>query len=176
MRTDYLRPYDILLYKGKGPTSWLIQVGTSSQYNHVAVVIDPGIYLAIESNTGHQSGVRALDLRKIDDKEIDVFRVKAEFPYDGKKVMSFLIGCLGSKYDYLGVTWLGVLKFASLLTAFQFKPYNRFQKEKDYFCSELVYQAFKESGLDIVPQVKEADITSPGDIARSERTEKITVP
>lgn len=50
---------------------------------------------------------------------------------------------------------------------------NKWQKDKDYFCSELCYEAFKFSGLDIVPQVGEADITSPGDIARSEIIQQI---
>ena len=176
MRIDYLKPYDILLYKGKDFMSWLVEVGTESSYSHVAVVVDPEIYLAIESNTGHQAGVRALDLSKSNDEEIDVFRVKSEFTFNGKKVISFLIGCLGAGYDYLGVGWLGVLKFTSLLTGFHFKPYNQFQKDKDYFCSELVYQAFTTGGLDIVPQIEEADITSPGDIARSNCVAKVQVP
>ena len=50
---------------------------------------------------------------------------------------------------------------------------NRWQKDKDYFCSELCYKAFNFAGLDIVPEVSEADITSPGDIANSSIVEKI---
>ena len=168
MKTDHLKTCDILLYKGKGLTSWLIQVGTGSRYNHVAVVVHPGMNLAIESNTGHQAGVRALDLRKLVDSEIDVVRVKSEFTYDPKQVISYLVGHLGAKYDWWGVARLGALKL------FQLKEQsNKWQKEQDYFCSELVYEAFKETGLDIVPQVSEADVTSPGDIAASERVEKV---
>lgn len=173
MNTQFLKPYDILLYRGKGFTSWLIEVGTKSAYSHVAVVIDPGIFIGIESNTGHQSGVRAMDLRKANDKEVDVFRVKAENSFDGGKVLSFLVAHLGAGYDYLGVGWLGVLKAASWVTGGKFQGHNAFQIDKDYFCSELVYQAFKEGGLDIVPQVPDADITSPGDIAKSAVLDKI---
>ena len=50
---------------------------------------------------------------------------------------------------------------------------NKWQKDRDYFCSELCYKAFQSGGLDIVPQVSEADITSPGDIARSEVIQKV---
>ena len=173
MKTDHLRPHDILLCKGSSFISWLIRYGTKSLYSHVAVVADPEIYLAIESNMGHQAGVRGSDLRKLSDDKVDIFRVKPEFPFDGKKVISFLVSCLGADYDLSGVVWLGVLKFTGLMTGFNLKPYNAFQKEKDYFCSELVYQAFLAGGLDIVPQVGEADITSPGDIAESERLIKI---
>ena len=45
---------------------------------------------------------------------------------------------------------------------------NKWQKDRDYFCSELCYEAFYQGGnIDIVPDLHEADITSPGDIAKS---------
>lgn len=174
MKTEHLRAYDILLYKSSGFTSWLIEVGTKSAYSHIAVVVDPRIFLGIESNVGHQSGVRAMDLRKSDEKKVDIFRVKPEFTFNGGKVVSFLVGHLGARYDWAGVMWLGVLKATSFITGGKFERHNQFQQKKDYFCSELVYEAFKEAGLDIVPQIGEADITSPGDIAASERLERIS--
>lgn len=173
MTIPSLKSCDILLYKGKGFTSWLIQVFTGSDYNHVAVVVDPRLFLAIESNTGHQSGVRALDLRQLNFKEIDIFRVKSTDAYDRAEAVSYLVGRLGSHYDWAGVIWLGLLKTLSLLTFITWKPFNYFQKQKDYFCSELVYEAFAKAGLDIVPQVDAADITSPGDIAESPLIEKL---
>lgn len=179
MRTDRLTSCDILLYKGTGFTCRLIQWGTKSLYSHVAVVVEPKIFLAIESNTGHQAGVRALDLRKLEEGKIDVFRIKPEFSFDAGRVISFLVAHLGARFDYLGVSWLGALKAVGLLTGLAYRPYNRFQKEKDYFCSELCYEAFMAGGLDIVPQVAEVDekgraeITSPSDIAESPRLAKI---
>jgi len=80
-----LRRCDILLYKGSGFTSRLIQWGTKSPYSHVAVVVEPKICLGIESNTGHQSGVRAVDLRRLEDERLDMFRVKTEFAFDGDR-------------------------------------------------------------------------------------------
>lgn len=174
MKTEFLKAYDILLYKGTGFTSRLIQWGSESAYSHVAVVVDPEISLAIESNVGHQDGVRALDLRKLKEGEVDAFRIKTEFPFDGKRVTSFLVGCLGARYDYLGVTGLAFLKVAGFLTLKGFRGYDRFQIAKDYFCSELVYEAFSEGGLDIVPQIEFDKTTSPGDIARSPLLEKVS--
>jgi len=168
VETKHLRRCDILLFKGEGVTSRLIQWKTKSLYSHVAVVIEPEISLGIESSTGHQSGVRAFDLRKLDSTQVDLFRVKSEFAVDPEKVISFLVAHLGAPYDWWGVTWLGALKLFGLQA-----QANRFQKEKDYFCSELVYEAFHEGGLDIVPQVEEAEITSPADIAQSERLDRI---
>ncbi len=173
LNTEKLKAYDILLYRGSGFTSWLIQVSAKSRYSHVAVVVDPKISLGIESNVGHRSGVRAMDLRKAPEDEVDVFRIKPEFAFDGNQVISFLVGHLGAKYDKIGVVWLGVLKAASFVTFGEFKGHNAFQIQKDYFCSELVYEAFNQAGLDIVPQISEAGVTSPGDIARSKCLEKV---
>lgn len=167
---------DILLYKGKDFTSWLIEVGTSSQYSHVAVVADTKINLGIESNVGHQSGVRGFDLEKIQIKDIDIYRVKSEFhtKIDKQKVIAFLVDHLGAGYDWWGVIGLGLLKILSLATFGLTKNWhNDFQRKKDYFCSELCYAAFVAGGVDIVPQVDSSAITSPGDISKSPIIEKL---
>lgn len=170
MNLQTIQSFDILLYKGTSFTSKLIKWGTTSPYSHVAVVVDPEMNLGIESNTGHQCGVRAFDLRKLDQETVDAFRIKPGFSFDSKQVISYLVNGLGAKFDFIGVSWLGMMKAASMLTGFtKLTQYNEFQKSKDYFCSELVYEAFASAGLDIVPQVGASDITSPGDIARSER-------
>lgn len=174
--TNAFQPLDILLYKGKDFTSWLIEVGTSSSYSHVAVVTDPQINLGIESNTGHQSGVRAFDLRQTQRNEVDVYRIRPEFrsKVDRQGVVSFLVSHLEAKYDWWGVIGLALLKFVSLITGGLTKEWhNDFQRKKDYFCSELCYAAFNSGGLDIVPQVDRAAITSPGDISKSSILEKI---
>lgn len=174
--TTQLQPLDILLYKSTGFTGWLIGIGTSSPYSHVAIVVDPGINLGIESNTGHQSGVRAFDLRKLDLSKIDVYRIKPDYLEKAQKgkAVSFLVEHLGARYDLLGVIGLGLLKALSFVMFGATKKWNNdFQKKKDYFCSELCYEAFNSGGLDIVPDVAEADITSPGDIAKSRIIEKV---
>jgi hypothetical protein len=170
MDTTNLKVCDILLYKGIDWISRLIQWKTKSPYSHVSVVVSPETSLAIESNTGSQSGVRALDLRKLNEKEVDVFRIKSQFNFSTDKIISDLVGHLGAGYDYAGVAWLAILKVCNA-----HDRSNQFQKNNDYFCSELCYEAFNAGGLDIVPQVAEADITSPGDISQSERIEKITL-
>ena len=148
--------------------SKIIQWNTQSLYSHVAVVVGVEMNLAIESNTGSQSGVRALDLRKLDAKTVDAFRIKPQHAFKKEDVISYLIASLGSNYDYPGVIWLGALKLLNLK-----EKANEFQSSKDYFCSELVFEAFAAAGLDIVPQIGHADITSPGDISRSPLLEKI---
>jgi uncharacterized protein YycO len=176
--TNELKALDILLYKGRDFTSWLIEVGTSSMYSHVAVLIDPKINLGIESNTGHQSGVKAFDLRKINIKDVDVYRIKPDLltKVQKERAISFLVNHLGASYDWWGVVGLGFLKLLSLITfGLTRNLHNVFQKKKDYFCSELCYETFIAGGLDIVPDVPDSDITSPGDIAKSSVIEKISL-
>lgn len=153
---------DILLFHRGGFLSKIIQYGTGSIYSHVAVCVNAEMHLVIEA----QGCVRANDTRKL--KDYDVFRVKAEYPYDLNEVISFLVSKLNNKYDYLGVLYLGILKVFHLK-----RKANKWQKDRDYFCSELGYEAFMAGGLDIVPQVDDAGITSPGDIAGSEIITKI---
>ena len=51
--------------------------------------------------------------------------------------------------------------------------HNGWQKKRDYFCSELVWEAFAADKIDLVPQNGASEITSPGDIAKSEWLEKV---
>ena len=156
---------DILLYKGKGFWSWVISVGTGSAYTHVSLCVDPGKNLLIEAIAG--GGVRASDIRFRHD--YDVYRVKSLHQYDLDKVVSFLVGKLNLKYDYIGVIALGILKVLRLK-----KQANKWQREKDYFCSEIICAAFRAGGLDVVPGVAIDSNASPKDIAESEIIEITT--
>jgi uncharacterized protein YycO len=156
---------DILLFKGEDGISRLIAWGTNSRYSHVAVCVSAEMNLAIEAIAG--GGVRAIDTRQIKER-YDVYRIKESNNYDLNGAISYLVNKLNSHYDYLGVLFLGMLKvLAKLYPPLKIKA-NKWQKDRDYFCSELCYEAFfKGGGLDIVPDIPEADVTSPGDISKS---------
>ena len=158
---------DILLFKAEREIlSRLIAWGTNSKYSHVAVCVSAKMNLAIEALT--RGGVRARDIRKIP-QDYDVYRIKEDHAYDLDGMISYLVDKLNKKYDFKGVVYLGLLKLLAKVGIPTKNKANKWQKSKDYFCSELCYEAFEHGGgLDIVPQVDEADITSPGDIARSE--------
>jgi hypothetical protein len=167
-----MKPGDILLFKGEDGISKIIEWGTNSPYSHVAICVSPEMSLAIEAIT--RGGVRARDIKKITDA-YDVYRVKEEFSYNLEGTIAYLVDKLNGKYDYLGVLWLGILKVLNKIKIPTKKHADKFQEERDYFCSELCYEAFNEGGgLDIVPQIGEADITSPGDISKSPRIEFIS--
>lgn len=160
-----MKPGDILLFKGEDGISKLIAWGTGSKYSHVAICVSPDLILAIEAMAW--KGVRAIDIKNIK-VEYDVYRVKGEFSYNINNTISYLVNKLNTSYDHIGVLFLGILKILAKIGLPLKNKANTWQKDRDYFCSELCYEAFhKGGGLDIVPDVEEADITSPGDIAKS---------
>jgi len=162
---------DILLFKGEDGFSRLIAWGTNSVYTHVAICVSPQMNLAIEAIAG--GGVRAIDIREIKEN-YDVYNVKEGNNYDLNATLSYLVSKLNSHYDYLGVIFLGLIKvMAKLYPPFKITA-NKWQKDRDYFCSELCYDAFfAGGGLDIVPDISEADVISPADISKSKIMEYI---
>ena len=164
---------DIILFRAeKKPLSRLIAWGTESTYSHVAVCVSAELDIAIEAMT--KGGVRARAISEIEEP-VDFYRIRGENKVNLRKTIAFLVKQLNNRYDYLGVIYLGFMKLAAkVLGSVVWKnKANKWQKEKDYFCSELCYEAFSFGGLDIVPEVGQADITSPGDIARSSVIEKV---
>jgi uncharacterized protein YycO len=166
---------DILLFKAEDEfLSKIIAWGTNSKYSHVAICVSPEMNLAIEAMTG--SGVRGRDIRKITPNSYDIYRIKEEYGYDLNKTISYLVDKLNNKYDYKGVIWLGILKLAAKIGKNIKDKANKWQRDRDYFCSELCYEAFDSGGgLDIVPNVADSAITSPGDIARSPLLEIVEI-
>ena len=167
-----LKSGDILLFKGEKGISRLIAWGTNSKYSHVAVCVSTEMNLAIEAMAG--GGVRARDIRAIKEP-YDVYRIKEGHSYNLDNTISFLVSKLNLKYDYLGVFFLGFIKIMSKIGKPLKKAANKWQIDRDYFCSELCYKAFYHGGnLDIVPDTNEADVTSPGDISKSPVVEQIS--
>lgn len=166
-----MNPGDILLFKGEDGISRLIAWGTNSEYSHVAICVSTKMNLAIEAIT--RGGVRAIDIRQIKE-EYDVYRAKPGYPYNLDGAVSYLVDKLNSKYDYKGVIFLGLLKLLAKIGLPLKNIANRWQRGKDYFCSELCYEAFNfGGGLDIVPQIDQAAITSPADITTSPVIERV---
>lgn len=168
---------DILLCKGSGIVPFLIKWGTGSKYSHVAVIASAQLGLIVEAIPA--GGVRAISVENYK-TPFDLYRVKSEIHFNVSGVISYLIKMLARKYDYpFKLAWkltlrkLRLLKLLGLKVMKQKEAADRLQEDQDYFCSELVYQAFfTGGGIDIVPQIGDAETTSPGDIARSSSLQK----
>lgn len=174
------RDSDILLCRGRGIVPSLIQWGTGSEFSHVAVIASAKLGLIIEAVP--EGGVRAIAVENYR-TDFALYRVKPGFTFDAAGVAAFLIKTLARKYDFGSAVKLGwemTLRKLKLLQLFGLKvtgnheAASRLQEDQDYFCSELCYEAFfVGGGLDIVPQIGDAEVTSPGDIARSPVLEEI---
>ncbi len=172
---------DILLCKGTDLVARLIKWGTGSVYSHVAVVASSQLGLVVEAIPA--GGVRAIFYKNLK-TEHDVYRIRSGQSFNQSGVVSYLISTLARKYDTWGVIKLGLklgmrrLRLVQLfgLKLIGHKGSDQLQENEDYFCSELCYKAFYfGGGLDIVPQVGNAETTSPGDIARSPLIERASV-
>jgi len=162
---ETIRRGDILLFKkGDDLFSNIISWMTNSLYCHVAICISGEMNLGIEASL---SGVRSIDIKRIK-TGYDVYRIREDIAYDVNETIAYLLNKLHKKYDIMGLLFLGIIKLLVKI-GFPLKNYsNKWQREKDYFCSELCYQAFLEGGgIDIVPHVDGASITSPQDIVES---------
>lgn len=158
-----LKECDILLFPAKGWIEKLIAWGTDSLYCHVGVITSARLGIMIEAGAGRVHATAVANLHR----DYDVYRVKSKYDYQKDRVIHFLTLALNSRYDYLGVAYLGILKLLGKCGINTKDAANKWQKSRDYFCSELVHLAFIAGGLDLVPGIPDSDVVSPADIAVS---------
>lgn len=137
----------VAIFRGIGMISALIRWQTRSPYSHAAVMFDDGEI--IESWPG--KGVQLLPALKRGTDGIEFFDVPVS---TGQKqaITTWLLAQLGRKYDYVGV-----LRFVSRRKA---------TDGPRWFCSELVFEAFRQAGVDLLARTQAWEV-SPGLLARS---------
>jgi len=98
-----------------------------------------------------------LDDTRIDEKEATIYRVSGATSTQKQNAVNFCKGELGSSY---------FLDFA----------HDTSSSETDWYCSELVWAAYKNQGIDIetTGKLNEPGIT-PRDIARSSKVTKVSI-
>jgi len=126
----------LYFYRGKGLGAALIRWFSRSKYAHVSIVFQDGAVFEAYPRVG----VRKTWLKST--KGITPFVFKLGAPVDSAAVRIFLDAeCgAGTKYDY----W-GVICFVMGL-----KPRR---SEARYFCSELVFDALRAGGVDLLDRV-----------------------
>lgn len=98
-----------------------------------------------------------LDDVRMYEKAVTIYRVKGAKKSDRKKAVKFCKSQLGKKYRL------------------DFKK-NTSKNQKDWYCSELVWAAYKNQGINIeTTGINEPGIT-PRDISRSSKVKKIELP
>ena len=121
--------------------SALIRWQTRSRYSHAALQRRDG--RIVEAWAG--DGVR---VKKLSDwRGVDAFEVPCMSTNRWDIALGWAQSQVGSRYD-----WRGVFRFVT-----RSEPC----KDEKWFCSELVFQAFKQAGIDLLHRVQPARV-SPG--------------
>lgn len=135
----------------------VIQFGTDSEIYHVA----PELSYPLFVDALFWKGVtvrNVLNVKIPKGNYIDLYQTKEELDFDA--YTAFLESKIGMKYDKAGVFYLAWLKLKR-----DHHSSNKFQKDKDYFCSELAADALRAGKLSL-PESPEGTV-SPADLKRS---------
>jgi hypothetical protein len=154
---------DLLCFRGRGLISQAIRWLTRSPYSHVGIVylFEERVY-CLEA-TGH--GVRLILMSELVHRlrgyhgGIDYFEVLDFGPEQRNKAISFGFQQLGKQYSHRGI--LRFLLFLLLGNK------SRARHRGQWFCSEIVAEAYRLAGADLSPG--SSRYTSPGDLAESAR-------
>lgn len=136
----------VLLFRGREPLSAMIRWQTRSVYSHAALLLDNGC--VIEAISGR--GVRLVP--PIDLSAVDVFDVSGMSERQWGRAIQFARHQIGCGYDY----W-AIIRFISR---------NRMPYNHKWFCSELVFAAIAQAGVNLLERV-EPWAVSPGLLAMS---------
>jgi len=152
------------LHKGTSFFSRLIRWQTRSPYSHASVWFaddsELGTGVVIESMEGH--GVRKIpaDWHAAARQAGTIMLYRVPSLTDGQiaTILSFMHGEIGKKYD-----WAAVFKFVTR---------RKHAHDDKWFCSELVFEAFKEAGVALLNNT-EAWAVWPGQLAHSPLVERV---
>lgn len=141
----------VLLMAGKGIYSTLIKWQTWSDVSHAAFLLPDGNIL--EAWQG--AGVRIRDYPA--GPGIEVYTIPDITEAEWKRVLDFAKAQVGKKYDYMGI--------------FRFLTREKSEMDDKWFCSELVFEAFKQAGIHLLERIKSYQV-SPGILKLSPRLHK----
>ena len=126
----------VLLFKGKGMISRLIRWQTNGKYSHAALQLPSGRII----EAWHKPAKVRLRGRLDDWSNVEAFDVEGMTPYKWDKATEWIEQQIGKKYDFSGV--------------FRFLSRRRKDRDDKWFCSELVFQAVKEGGVDLLERIQ----------------------
>lgn len=138
------------LHRGTSVIGKLIRWQTRGDYSHASLILPDGLFVEAREFIG----VRALaKMEAAKGEAVDLFTVEAT-PAQIEAIAAFAREQLGKAYDYTMVA-----RFVSRRQA------SRSSSGK-WFCSELVYAALKQAGIELFRATEPWEV-SPGMLARS---------
>lgn len=151
---------DVILVRGRGIISLLIRLVTRSKYSHVALALSDKHVLEIDWKY-------RLKINEIHYNHYDIYRFYRELNHDEIfKLLNFAYSVIGTKYDFKQIFSL------FLEYTFNIKSDYLFNNPKKLICSDVVDLAYKEIGVDLIPN-KEYQNVTPHDVSTSPKLKKI---
>jgi uncharacterized protein YycO len=131
----------ILLFKGRGMVSRLIRWQTNGIYSHVGLQRSDGRII----EAWHKPAKVRLRGRLSDWRDVEAYEVVGATPEQLERAVAWAESQIGKKYDFGGV-----LRFVT-----------RWRKKQDdkWFCSELVFQAFKEVDINLLDRIQSSQVS-----------------
>lgn len=139
----------VLIYRRNGFISNAIKWQTRSIYSHAAIVINGVLIEALEFK-----GVIRRDVKESDFKGADVFNLPSLSFVQREELKEFLREQIGKKYDY------------RMISRFITRKGETKSSKNKWFCSELVFAAFLEAGIELLKLTKPFEV-SPGLLSKS---------
>ena len=126
----------ILLFRGQGVFSKMIKWQTNGNYSHAAILRPDGRII----EAWHKPAKVRLRGPLQSWKNVEAYDVDGMTDEQWGKAIAWAEKQIGKKYDFGGV----------------FRFVTRWRKEQDekWFCSELVFQAVKEAGVDLLSRIQ----------------------
>jgi len=157
IKIDCVQPGDILLTARPAKISRAIRLATRGVVSHAMICVQHGSFIDSTAD-----GVQARNLQRElfeDDEEVFLFRLKAPVNRDLlSKITDYARAEIGARY--------------SVSEAMRSVSKTRRPRSRRQFCSRLVARAYKQAGIDLVP---DADYCSPEDLRRSVLLREIPV-
>lgn len=153
------REGDVLLFRGRTPSSLVIRALTRSVYSHVGMVVRYRGRVLCAQATGH--GVHVLimsELVRLYEGRIEYFEATHADDSARDAALGFVFDQMGKPYDFgCGARFMWALMFGGM---------GRHIRNDKWFCSELVAEAYRRAGAPIVDG-RPADYISPADLSNA---------
>ena len=144
----------------------MIKIGTDSKYFHAGAQYPRDHKLLVESTSRRGVDIRPLytynRLILERGRKIDVYECLEEIDEDG--FADWLLRQEDKKYGKRKVIYLAWLKISA-----QRGKANKYQKDEDFFCSDLLIKGLRQYAIskNAFQDIPHASVASPADIARS---------
>lgn len=143
---------DILAFEAEGIISKLVGLVTKSKITHIGILKDEHFF--IESVI---TGVKFTEITYVN-RNYHILRNPELNDIQRQDIIKFVINKINYKYDFKLFIGIGLKKIFGINT--------KWNDTNKYICSELIYEAYKSVGIDLIPCAKPEDMT-PGNIYNS---------